>query len=134
MSALLLKPNETSERAFSGMRGISWQVGLHSYAWSPPTDVFESDACFIIRVEVAGMRQADFNINVDEHSVTISGIRADEPDRRAYQQMEIRFGEFNTAAEIPPGLDLTHLEANYEDGFLTVVLPKIKPNPIHHRG
>jgi HSP20 family protein len=40
--------------------------------------------------------------------------------------MEIRFGEFSTAVDLPSGVDLERAEAEYEDGFLAVVLPKIK--------
>ncbi len=47
----------------SAKNAIGWQVGVHSYAWSPPTDVYETDASFIVRVEVAGMRQSDFSID-----------------------------------------------------------------------
>lgn len=134
MSPLQWKSNDTAERAFSGIRAVGWQVGIHSYAWSPPTDVYETDASFVVRVEVAGMRQADFNINVEDNFLTISGIRAEEPERRAYQQMEIRFGEFNTSLELPHGVDTTRPEANYEDGFLRIILPKIKPTNIDIKG
>ena len=60
----------------------------------------------------------------------ISGVRVDSQERRAYHQMEIRFGEFSTAVELPAGLDTAKAEADYRDGFLTVILPKIKPTGI----
>lgn len=109
------------------LRTVGWQVGIPSYAWSPPTDVYETEAAFIVRVEIAGMRQADISIEVEDNILVISGTRADSPERRAYHQMEIRFGEFSTAVELPPGVDVTRAEAEYDDGFLTVILPKIKP-------
>ena len=120
--------------SFSGMKAIGWQVSIHGYSWSPPTDVFETDASFIIRVEVAGMRQSDFTIDVEENFLVISGTRMEAPDRRAYHQMEIRFGEFSTSVEIPTGVDVTKAEAEYEDGFLNVVLPKVAPTTINIKG
>jgi len=63
MSMLLIKDHKT-ESSFSGIRAIGWDVSLHSLAWNPPTDVYETDASFIVRVEVAGMRQSDFTIDV----------------------------------------------------------------------
>jgi HSP20 family protein len=134
MSPLLWKPDSQTERSFSGLRAIGWQVGIHSYAWSPPTDFYETDASFVVRVEVAGMRESDFTINVEDNYIVISGIRSEPPERRAYHQMEIRFGEFSTAIELPLGVDVNKAEADYEDGFLNVILPKLKPTNINIKG
>jgi HSP20 family protein len=134
MSPLLWKPDSQTERSFSGLRAIGWQVGVHSYAWCPPTDVYETDASFVIRVEVAGMRESDFTINVEDNFLVISGIRGEAPERRAFHQMEIRFGEFSTAIELPLGVDVNKSEADYEDGFLNVILPKLKPTNINIKG
>jgi len=133
MSSRLSDAGKT-ELSLAGIRAIGWQVSVHSYAWSPPTDVFETDASFIVRLEVAGMRQSDFSIDVEENFLIISGTRSESPERRTYHQMEIRFGEFSTAIEIPVGADVSKAEADYEDGFLNVVLPKIKPTIINIKG
>jgi HSP20 family protein len=118
----------------AGFRDIGWQLGIHSYEWSPPTDVYETDASFVVRVEVAGLSSSDFKINAEDNFLVISGIRGESPERRVYHQMEIRFGEFSTAVELPPGVDVTKAEADYSDGFLTVVLPKIKPTNVNIKG
>jgi HSP20 family protein len=133
MSPLFLKDHQT-ELWFSGRRAIGWQVSIHSYAWTPPTDVFETEASFVIRLEVAGMRQSDFSIDIEDNFLIISGIRSEFPEHRTYQQMEIRFGEFSSAIEVPAGADVTKAQADYEDGFLNVVMPKIKPTPIIIKG
>ena len=132
--SLPFKKDHLTELSFSGMHAIGWQVGIHSYAWSPPTDVFETDASFIVRLEVAGMRQADFSIDVEDNFLIISGVRSEPPERRTYHQMEIRFGEFSTALEIPAGADVSKAQADYEDGFLNIIMPKIKPTTINIKG
>jgi HSP20 family protein len=133
MTSLLSKDYQT-ERSFSGMHAIGWQVGIHSYVWSPPTDVYETDASFVFRLEVAGMCQSDFSIDVEDNFFIISGVRSESPERRTYHQMEIRFGEFSTAIEIPAGADVSKAQADYEDGFLNIVMPKIKPTTINIKG
>jgi HSP20 family protein len=133
MSPLNLKESST-KLSFSGMHAIGWQVGMHSYAWSPPTDVFETDASFVIRLEVAGMRHSDFSIDLQDNFLIISGVRSELSERRTYHQMEIRFGDFSTAIEIPVGADVSQAQADYEDGFLNVVIPKIKPTTIDIKG
>ena len=108
------------------IHAVSWTV--RSSAWSPPTDVYETDDAYIIRVELAGMRESDFEITLENGFLQISGTRPDVPERRAYQQMEIRFGRFSTAVGLPGPVDVDASRAEYADGFLTVSLPKAKPN------
>ncbi|MGD0751473.1 MAG: Hsp20/alpha crystallin family protein [Anaerolineales bacterium] len=134
MSSSLGKADFRTEISFSGSRAIGWQVSLHSYAWSPPTDVFETENNFVVRVEAAGMSESDFTINAEDNFLVISGVRSEPPEWRSYRQMEIRFGEFSTAIELPLGVDVSKADADYKDGFLNVILPKLKPTNIIIKG
>jgi HSP20 family protein len=107
------------------LHAVSWQI--RSNVWSPPTDQYETEAAFIIRVEVAGMREEDFEVALENNTLSISGIRPDlSAEKRAYHQMEIRFGKFFTAIEIPAPIQAENAQAEYKDGLLTIMLPKIK--------
>ena len=110
------------------LHAVSWQV--RSNVWSPPTDEYETETAYVVRVEIAGMREEDFEVLLENETLLISGSRSDFPDRRAYQQMEIRFGKFATSVNIPGPVDVDQAHAEYKDGFLTVVLPKATPNQI----
>jgi len=112
------------------MRAVGWQVQVRAGVWSPPTDVYETEKNYVVRVEIAGMREEDFEITVENNFLAISGSRSDVPERRAYQQMEIRFGKFETVVGMPGPLDIESSSAEYKEGFLTVTLPKAKPNQI----
>ncbi len=110
------------------LHAISWQV--YSSVWSPPTDLFESEEALVVRVEIAGMKEEDFEVALENNVLLIAGARADSPERRAYHQMEIRFGKFATSVALPAPVDAEAARAEYKDGFLTVTLPKAKPNQI----
>ena len=112
------------------LHAVGWQVQVRAGIWSPPTDVYETDNDFVVRVEIAGMREEDFDIMIEGDFLMISGSRPDIPERRAYQQMEIRFGKFETVVGIPGPIDLETSHADYKEGFLTVILPKAKPSQI----
>ena len=109
---------------------VGWQVQVRAGVWSPPTDVYGTQGEYVVRVEIAGMREEDFEITFENDFLMISGSRPDIPERRAYQQMEIRFGKFETAVGLPGSVDLDASRADYSEGFLTVILPKKKPNEI----
>ncbi len=108
------------------VHSVSWQVS--SSIWSPPTDAYETDQAWIVRMEIAGMRDEDFEVAFENDTLTISGSRPDLPERRAYRQMEIRFGKFAASVAITHAVDVDNATAVYKYGFLTVVLPKIKSN------
>lgn len=107
---------------------VSWQA--RSNVWSPPTDSYETEAAYIIRVEIAGMQEDDFEVLIENNRLLISGVRPDFSERRAYYQMEIHFGKFATAVELPQPVNLEESAAEYKDGFLTIKLPKINPSQV----
>jgi HSP20 family protein len=112
------------------LHAVGWQVQVRAGVWNPPTDVYETENEYVVRVEIAGLSEDDFQITVEDNFLLISGDRPDVPERRAYQQMEIRFGKFETVAGIPGPVDLDSSHAEYLEGFLTVTLPKAKPSQI----
>ncbi len=102
---------------------ISWHV--RSTTWRPPTDLYETEESCVIKVEVAGMRDEDFEVAFENNVLIIRGHRPDLNEKRAYHQMEIRFGRFEIAVEIPVIVDLEKASAEYKDGFLVIILPKV---------
>jgi HSP20 family protein len=127
-----LDPKRTEPKSFSEMRAsgndsLPWRLIVHTPAWRPPTDVFETDEAFIVRVEIAGMKEDDFLIELDQNALSIHGLRSDLPERRAYHQMEIYFGEFRIEMELPRPVIASQVQADYENGFLRVTLPKERP-------
>jgi len=132
MTTVILKSegSELPEKRHMQIDAVGWHVHVQSHIWSPPTDVFETENAYIVRVEVAGMRRQDFSVQFENNILRISGMRSDTPERRAYHQMEVRFGEFSSIVAIPGLVDVDSSSAEYEDGFLAVTLPKALSNKI----
>jgi len=112
--------------------GTSWPRSLRrAVIWVPPTDVFETEDQFIVQVEVAGVKQSDLTVSLQDRRLIITGTRSDPgPARRAYHQMQVRFGDFGAEVELPAPVDENAIEASYADGFLRIALPKRKPRQI----
>lgn len=105
------------------LHAVSWHV--RSRTWNPPTDVYEKEETCVVKVEVAGMRDEDFEVAFENNILMIRGNRPDVNERRAYHQMEIRFGRFEITVEIPVVVDIEKAKAEYKDGFLVIILPKV---------
>jgi len=112
-----------------------WLPLRHIRTWRPPTDVYETDNCVVVKVEIAGMEEGEFTISLSNRNLAITGVRHDplaeaEGLTLSYQQMEICYGEFKTEIYLPWAIVEDEIEATYEDGFLRVVLPKAKAQKI----
>lgn len=109
----------------TGLRARNWGSSLpHRRTWRPPTDVYETDEHVVVKVEVAGMSEEDFDISFADRRLIIAGHRRDPVDKIVYQNMEINYGEFRTEVLVGWALDSSAIEARYEEGFLYVRLPK----------
>jgi HSP20 family protein len=114
--------------------GTRWRFITRPLVWRPPTDVYETDEVVVIRVEIAGMREEDFSISLEDRFVVVRGIRPDTSERRAYHQMEIPFGEFSTEIELLCAVSPKGIEALYQDGFLRIVFQKESPYQVKVEG
>lgn len=92
--------------------------------WHPPTDVYETDADITVKIEIAGVAEDDFAVQLEGRVLVVYGSRVDPAAKLSYQQMEISYGEFRTQVYLPGEVDAERARAAYEDGFLYIVLPK----------
>jgi HSP20 family protein len=133
MITITLRPNsfrtnQLTERPDPLISG--WRISSRPHAWRPPTDLYEFDDRIVVRVEIAGMSENDFRVILEKNILIIQGTRQEISERRSYHQMEINFGEFVTAVEIPALIDPQAVNAKYTNGFLWVNLPKTSPKTI----
>jgi len=120
----------SEEVPYSSQEGLHWRIAMRPHAWRPPTDLYETEEAIVIRVEIAGMREQDFSVALEDRTLTIRGVRSDPTERRAFYQMEIPFGEFSTEVELPVPIVNEGVEAVYRDGFLQITFQKARPQHI----
>lgn len=109
---------------------FTWRMSLRTSSWHPPADMYELENVVVVRVEIAGMRENDFSIQLNGRTLSIRGARQDITERKAYHQMEIRFGEFSVELELPFHIETDNIQATYNNGFLKIILPKALPRHI----
>jgi HSP20 family molecular chaperone IbpA len=104
----------------------------HDSLWRPPTDVMEDDDRLYIVIEIAGMKEGEFQVTVANRVLLVRGVRPLRAQScTAYHQLEIQQGEFRTEVNLPWAVDEDGIVARYEDGLLRIELPRAEPRSIH---
>jgi len=106
-----------------------WHLTRRTRLWRPPTDAYETEDAYIVVVEVAGMRGAEISVTFERQTLWIRGSRGEPSGSKAYHQLEIAYGDFESGVHVHAPVDESAIEASYSDGFLRIVLPK---SPARH--
>jgi len=90
--------------------------------WNPAADVYRAQDGWIVKLDLAGIRAGDVEIQAYESSLRIRGCRRDTFVREgiSYQQMEITYSQFEKTVQFPCSIEEASLEQDYRDGFLIV--------------
>ena len=128
----LLRQMEQEALSSSELFWRFWHAVTPEKFWEPPVDVYETRDALKIRVEIGGTGRDDIHVELaaDGKSVTIRGLRLDGApdacDRTTFHQMEIYTGPFERIVALPPNVPIepSEIEAQRQDGFLVITLPK----------
>ncbi len=89
-------------------------------------DMYENDDEVIVKAELPGLSADDVDINISGNVLTIEGEfqAEDEGKRGSVHFRERRYGSFRRAFTPPGYIDAEKSEAEFENGVLTIRLPK----------
>lgn len=90
-----------------------------------PLDLYETGDDVVVVASVPGVRSEDIEIGVQADVLTIRGeVRVAESADVKYHRRERQGGQFVRQLTLPVSVDSEHAEARFEDGVLTLRLPK----------
>ena len=100
--------------------------GLTSAAWSPAVDIFETENEVVLKAELPGVDQKSIDIHVENNTLTLRGERKLEKETKQenYHRIERAYGSFFRSFTLPGTIDQEKIHAGYQDGVLTVQMPK----------
>ncbi|MBI4183013.1 MAG: Hsp20/alpha crystallin family protein [Proteobacteria bacterium] len=95
---------------------------------APAVDLIESETEYRVTAELPGLEEKDIELTLSDDVLTLSGEKKEEREERRtdYYLSERRYGSFRRAFRMPEGVDREKIEARFENGVLTVTLPKTK--------
>lgn len=114
------------ERLFDDIEGTPTRTGGAGLVMSPRMDVVEDDKELRITAEMPGVSPDKVEVMVDDDLLTIRAEREVEQrtDRKNYHLIERMQGTFQRTVRLPYPVDPSQVQARFDDGVLTVRLPK----------
>ena len=94
---------------------------------APETDVVETEREIRVVTEMPGLKREQIEIDVENNVLTIRGEKSEERtegEQGKFHLAERRYGTFTRSFVLPRDVDAENIQAQFQDGVLTVVIPK----------
>lgn len=105
------------------------EAGALTSAWAPACDVVEDAGSVKIVAELPGVKPEEVKVSIENNTLTIRGEKQQvTEDDKAGQvhRYERRYGSFERTFALPSTVDAEKIDARYDNGVLTVELPKVE--------
>ena len=112
---------------FGDFWGRSGRCGVtRDGLWAPSVDVEETKDEVIVKAELPGLRREDIKVHAQGDTLAITGERQQEAEttEKTTHLVERAYGKFQRVIGLPVDVDGTRARATYEQGVLTIHLPK----------
>lgn len=128
-ASLSLDPFATNS-PFSLMR--SWNEHMNRLfensmpaGFTPQIDVAERDGQLVVHADLPGMKKEDVQLEIHNGVLTLSGERQQQKteNQGGYHRMERSYGSFSRSIQLPEGVDIEQVKADFQDGVLQVTVP-----------
>src|SRR5579864_3311835 len=94
--------------------------------WDPSVDILETENELVLKADVPGVELKDIDIQIENGTLTLKGERKFEKEEknRGFHRLERSYGSFVRYFTVPDTVDSEHVKAEYQNGVLSVTLPK----------
>ncbi len=94
----------------------------------PKVDIIQTENEVVIKADVPGIKKQDMKVTITEDSITFQGEvkSSTETKKEDFFHSERFYGCFSRTLPLPTLVDSTQSKAKFEEGVLTVTVPKVK--------
>jgi len=116
------------DRLFNEALGRGWggEEGLATGVWVPSVDVYETPESIVLKADLPEVKKDEVDISIENNTLTIKGEHKVEKEvtEKNFYRMERSYGSFSRSFTLPPTVAGDKAEASFENGVLTLTLPK----------
>src|SRR5207237_10624958 len=95
--------------------------------WSPAVDIKENDSEIRLDLELPGLKPEDVELTAENGVLTVRGEKKSERkdgEENRYHMVERTYGSFLRTFQLPQGIDEDQIKAEFENGILSIHIPK----------
>ncbi len=94
----------------------------------PAANIKESEKDFLVEIAAPGMKKEDFKLELNEELLSIRAERKEqhEESKDRYTKREFNYASFVRSFRLPEGVDVEKIAATYNDGILSIEIPKME--------
>jgi len=94
--------------------------------WTPAVDIYETDNDLVLKADLPDVSLNDIDVRVENQTLTIAGERKFEKQEsnKGFHRIERSYGSFVRSFAVPNSFDTDKIGAEFDNGVLTVTLPK----------
>ena len=94
--------------------------------WAPVVDIYETENELVLKADWPDINEKDLDVRVENNMLSIGGERKFEQPVKEdnYLRIERTYGSFSRSFGLPNTVNTEAIKAEYENGVLTVELPK----------
>ncbi|GIL17704.1 MAG: hypothetical protein BroJett040_14550 [Oligoflexia bacterium] len=103
-----------------------WTAKYGTADFTPVCTLTESDREFVAYFDIPGVSKDDLKIEIEGNRLSVSGERKElkVPSQDKQHISESCYGSFYRSFSLPSAVDESKADAHYEDGVLTIQIPK----------
>jgi len=103
-----------------------WFAPVWGAAEMLPVDVYETDDQLVVKATVPGVKPEEIEVTVTGDLLTIKGEfkQEEKVEKPNYLRQERRLGSFCRQVGLPAGVKPDEAKATFENGVLTLEMPK----------
>lgn len=123
-----LRLSHEVDRLFDELIHRPWGIGRELQGWNPSIDLYETSEAFILEADLPGVKGEDVKVEVKGRELILQGRRSMEQSYsdETFHYQERCMGDFVRRLVLPETVDRDKIKAEFRDGVLHVVLPKMK--------
>ncbi len=98
-----------------------------TYKSSTPTvDIVEQEAGYLLYLDMPGVKKENLSIAVERDTLSIKGNYKENEKKPVFSYQEYKGRNYSRNFKLSPDVDRSNIDANLEDGVLTLTLQKMK--------
>jgi HSP20 family protein len=124
--------DEVFHRPLAGFTMTPFRNMLHEFGgfgdMTPRVDMFEEKGNVVVKADLPGLKREDIEVKLTDNTLTITGENRweEKVERKDFLRLERSHGIFTRTLNLPDGLKLDEVTANFKDGVLEITIPRLE--------